>query len=117
VVGTLAWYAAVVANPLSFSLSILAAIAIGVALGISITPRWLSLAFLPMIVFSVGGVVLSTHFSDTHAFAGDNGGWSTAAVVVVCGVVDGVAATLALLATAVARRPLRALMRSLRTGV
>jgi hypothetical protein len=114
VVGALAWYAAAVANPLWVSLSILAAMAIGVALGISITPRWFALAVLPMIVFAVGGVVISTQFSNTH---GDGGDWSAAAVVVVCGIVDGLAATVALLATFVARRPLRVLMRRAQSGV
>ena len=117
VIGALAWYAAAVANPPWFSLSILAAVAIGVALGISITPRWSSLALLPMIAFSVGGYVLSTQFSHTHPFAGDNGNWSAAAVVVVCGIVDGLAATVTLLATLVGRGPLRALVRRLQSGV
>ena len=70
-----------------------------------------------VLAFSVGGVVLSTQFSNTQAFAGDNGDWSAAAVVVVCGIVAGLAATVALVATLVARRPLRALMGKLRTGV
>jgi hypothetical protein len=51
------------------------------------------------------------------AFAGDNADWSAAGFVVVCGIVDGLAAAVALLATVVARRPLRALIQRLRTGV
>jgi hypothetical protein len=108
-VGALVWYAVVVVTAPWQSASILAAMAIGVLIGMYVTPRWLSLAFLPLIAFSVGGYLLSTQFSNTHGYAG--GDWSVAAIVVVCGVVDGLVATVAVLATLLARPPLRAVIR------
>jgi hypothetical protein len=72
------------------------------------------LAFLPLIAFPVGGYLLSTQFSNTHGYAG--GDWSVAAIVVASGVVDGLIATVALLATLLARAPLRAAVRRIARG-
>jgi hypothetical protein len=64
---------------------------------------------VPLLGFSVGGLILSTHLSSTRGYAG--GDWSVAAVVALGGVVDGVIATLALLVTLLACAPLRAAIR------
>jgi hypothetical protein len=114
VVGALVWYAVAVVSAPWPSASVLAATAIGVLIGVSVTPRWFSLTFLPLIAFPVGGYLLSTQFSNTHGYAG--GDWSVAAIVVAFGVVDGLIATVALLATLLARAPLRAAVRQIARG-
>lgn len=109
VVGATVWYAVLVVTAPWQSISILGATAVGVVMGMYITARWFSLAFLPLIAFPVGGFLVSTQFSNTHGYAG--GDWSVAAVVAVGGVVDGLIATVALLITLLARQPLRAIVR------
>lgn len=109
VVGALVWYAVLVVTAPWQSISVLAATAVGVVMGVYITARWFSLALLPLIAFSLGGFLLSSQFSNTHGYAG--GDWSVAAVVAVGGIVDGVIATVALLVTVLARQPLRAIVR------
>jgi hypothetical protein len=98
-----------VTRGLTWGAGILGATAVGVVFGLYITPRWFALGLVPLLGFSIGGLILSTHLSSTHGYAG--GDWSVAAVVALGGVVDGVIATLALLVTLLARAPLRAAIR------
>jgi hypothetical protein len=98
-----------VTRGLTWGAGILGATLAGVVLGLYITPRWFALGLVPLLGFSIGGLILSTHLSSTRGYAG--GDWSVAAVVALAGLVDGVIATLALLVTLLARAPLRAAIR------
>jgi hypothetical protein len=98
-----------VTRGLTWGAGILGATAVGVVFGLYITPRWFALGLVPLLGFSVGGLILSTHLSNTRGY--DGGDWSVAAVVAFGGLVDGVIATLALLVTLLARAPLRAAIR------
>ena len=69
---------------------------------------WSSLGFVPLIVFIVGGVLLSTQVSNSHGFEG--GDWSDAAAAALAGVLVGGMASIAFLATFLARTPLRTLV-------
>ncbi len=107
VIGALLWYA--VSRPgIPIELAALAAIAVGVGLGMSLRPKWFSLGFVPLIVFIVGGVLLSTQVSNSHGFEG--GDWSDAAAAALAGVLTGGMASIAFLATFLARTPLRTLV-------
>ncbi len=98
-----------VTRGLTWGSGIMGATVVGVVFGLYITPRWFVLGLVPLLGFSIGGVILSKHVSGTRGYAG--GDWSVAAVVALAGLVDGVIATLALLVTLLARAPLRAAIR------
>lgn len=111
--GVICWLVLIVAlewywgsNPATWPhVSRLAAIVVGVAVGLVVRrARWW-LALAPLIVFVIGGFLLSTQFSNTRGYGG--GDWSVSAIVIVGGIANGLIATLVLLATLIARDGLR----------
>ncbi len=95
-IGALAWYAA--SRPSDwFTLAIVAGLLVGVIGGWSVSNRWVALAAVPLVVASIGGVLLASQFSNTRGYAG--GDWSVSAVVAVGGIVVGLASSVAFLLT------------------
>jgi predicted ABC-type sugar transport system permease subunit len=94
--GFFAWYAA--NRPSAwYTLAIAGGLLVGVVGGWRVSGRWLALAAVPLIVASVGGVLLASRFSNTRGYAG--GDWSVSAVVAVGGIVVGLLSTVAFLLT------------------
>ena len=95
--------------------SILVAVLAGCVLGAVITLRWMALAVLPFAGWTLGGLALSTLFSNSHPFSGE-GDWSARATVAFAGVWCGLIATGFVLITVLLRatvfRPLRGLLES-----
>lgn len=95
--------------------SILLAVLVGCAVGAVITPRWMATAVLPLVGWTLGGLALSTLFSNSHPFSGE-GDWSARATVAFAGVWCGLIATgfvlLTVLLRATVYRPLLGLLDS-----
>ena len=95
--------------------SILVAVVVGCAVGAVITVRWMAAAALPLVCWTLGGLALSTLFSNVHPLSGQ-GDWSARATVAFAGVWCGLIATGFVLITVLLRatvyRPLRGLLDS-----
>jgi hypothetical protein len=95
--------------------SILVAVLVGCAVGAVITVRWMAAAVLPLVGWTLGGLALSTFFSNIHPLSGQ-GDWSARATVAFAGVWCGLVATGFVLLTVLLRatlyRPLLGLLDS-----
>jgi len=87
------------------NVSILLAVFGGCAVGAVITLRWIAAAALPLVGSSLGGLALSTFFSNVHPLSGQ-GDWSARATVAFVGVWCGLIATGFLLITVLLRATL-----------
>jgi hypothetical protein len=93
--------------------SILGAVAVGCVVGAVITLRWMAAGALPLVGWTLGGLALSTLFSNVHPLSGQ-GDWSARATVAFAGVWCGLIATgfvlLTVLLRATVYRPLLGLL-------
>ncbi|HEY3766659.1 MAG TPA: hypothetical protein VGL44_15965 [Gaiellales bacterium] len=109
VMGGLVWYGTRL-SPLS-ALVLGGSLAAGLLTGFTITRRWFAVTLMPLILFAVGGLVLSTQVSNTHASGG--GDWSDAAQVAFGGIWFGLIATAVGLITWLGRDGVTAIARRL----
>jgi hypothetical protein len=95
--------------------SILLAVFVGCAVGAVITLSWIAAAALPLVGSTLGGLALSTLFSNIHPLSGQ-GDWSARATVAFAGAWCGLIATGFVLITVLLRatlyRPLLGLLDS-----
>jgi hypothetical protein len=105
VMGVLAWYGTRLSP--SHALVLGGSLAVGLLTGFTVTRRWVALTVMPLILFAVGGLVLSTQVSNSHASGG--GDWSDAALVAFGGVWFGLIATAVGLVTWLGRDGLAAI--------
>jgi hypothetical protein len=85
--------------------SILVAVFVGCAVGAVIPLRWMAAAALPLVGWTLGGLALSTLFSNVHPLSGQ-GDWSARATVAFAGVWCGLIATGFVLITVLLRATL-----------